>query len=240
MTDKELKERLRSLNTIEPESGFASIENRLGRQLSAVPAMSKKRRLALGITGMAAVGAASAILLTLLPLQSGTSAPSSAPAAAPVSDASVPISATEEDTVYFNDGTLGTADTRLNIDFRAAAAEDWQKLVPAAVPHLEGFTTECHSLVTATTGEVLDGGHLSVRNAAGGWISVLIIPGEPLSCTPSVWEEGEKSLIGGTEMLLTKHDDHYYACFTKDGYGYSLEGEGFTEEQLLELLRQLA
>ena len=36
MTDKELKERLRSLNTIEPESGFASIENRLGRQLSAV------------------------------------------------------------------------------------------------------------------------------------------------------------------------------------------------------------
>ncbi|MFR1434988.1 MAG: hypothetical protein ACLSS9_07055 [Acutalibacteraceae bacterium] len=168
MTDKELKERLRSLNTIEPESGFASIENRLGRQLSAVPAMSKKRRLALGITGMAAVGAASAILLTLLPLQSGTSAPSSAPAAAPVSDASVPISATEEDTVYFNDGTLGTADTRLNIDFRAAAAEDWQKLVPAAIPHLEGFTTECHSLVTATTGEVRDGGHLSVRNAAGG------------------------------------------------------------------------
>ena len=230
MTDKELKERLRSLNTIEPESGFASIENRLGRQLSAVPAMSKKRGLALGITGMAAVGAASAILLTLLPLQSGTSAPSSAPAAAPVSDASVPISATEEDTVYFNDGTLGTAATRLNIDFRAASA----------IPHLEGFTTECHSLVTATTGEVLDGGHLSVRNAAGGWISVLIIPGEPLSCTPSVWEEGEKSLIGGTEMLLTKHDDHYYACFTKDGYGYSLEGEGFTEEQLLELLRQLA
>ncbi|MFR1434989.1 MAG: hypothetical protein ACLSS9_07060 [Acutalibacteraceae bacterium] len=69
---------------------------------------------------------------------------------------------------------------------------------------------------------------------------MLIIPGQPLSCTPSVWEEGEKSLIGGTEMLLTKHDDHYYACFTKDGYGYSLEGEGFTEEQLLELLRQLA
>ena len=238
MTDKELKERLRSLNTIEPESGFASIENRLGRQLSAVPAMSKKRRLALGITGMAAVGAASAILLTLLPLQSGTSAPSSAPAAAPVSDASVPISATEEDTVYFNDGTLGTAATRLNIDFRATAAEDWGKLVPAAVPHLEGFTTECHSLVTAS--EVRDGGHLSVRNAAGGWISVLIIPGEPLSCTPSVWEEGEKSLIGGTEMLLTKHDDHYYACFTRDGYGYSLEGEGFTDEQLLELLRQLA
>lgn len=239
MTDKELKERLRSLSTIEPESGFTAIESRLGHQLSAAPAMSKKRRLALGIAGMAAVGAASAVLLTLLPLQSGTSAPPSAPAA-PVSEASVPISAIEEDKVYFNDGTLGTAAARLNIDFRAASAEDWQKLVPAAVPHLEGFTTECHSLVTATTGDVLDGGHLSVQNEAGGWISVLIIPGGPLSCTPSVWEEGEKSLVGGTEMLLTKRDGHYYACFTKDGYGYSLEGEGLTDEQLLELLRQLA
>ena len=237
MTDKELKERLRSLSAIEPEGDFASIENRLGRQLSATPAMSKKRCLALSITGMAAVGAA-AILLTLLPLQSGTSAPSSTPA--PMPEASVTISAIEEDRVYFNDGTLSSTNMRLNIDFRAAEEEDWCKLVPSVIPHLEGFTTVCHSLVTTTTGEFLNGGHLSVQNAAGGWASVLITPGEPLSCTPSVWEEGEKSLIGGTEMLLTERDGHYYACFTKESYGYSLEGEGVTENQLLDLLRQLA
>ena len=94
--------------------------------------------------------------------------------------------------------------------------------------------------MVGTTGEVMDGGHLSVQNDAGGWVSALILPGQPLNCTPSVWEEGEKSRIGGTEMLLTERDGHYYACFTRDGYGYSLEGEGFTDEQLLELLRQLA
>lgn len=237
MTEKQLKEQLCSLNIAEPETDFASIESRLGRQLSATPAMSKKRGLALGITGitgMAAVGAAAAIAFTMLPLRGA------APAPAPVSESPQPISAVQEDKVYFNDGVLDTTNRRLNIDFRPAAEEDWGKIVPAAVPHLEGFTTDCHSLVVGTTGEVMDGGHLSVQNNAGGWVSALILPGQPLSCTPSVWEEGEKSRIGGTEMLLTERDGHYYACFTKGGYGYSLEGEGITEDRLLELLRQLA
>ena len=66
MTEKQLKEQLCSLNIAEPETDFASIESRLGRQLSATPAMSKKRGLALGITGMAAVGAAAAIAFTML------------------------------------------------------------------------------------------------------------------------------------------------------------------------------